>query len=916
MNTVEKKRKRAYCYITCFVISFFMLLLLTFSVTLQWNKWVSVYTYAVIAILIYTTFSSNFDETLQSYIAITLSVASLFVYCFQSFDWNSTIIILCSLMVLTSIYMNVQLLLYLYVISAIMIGIQMCTPGMILLTSNIYIVEFIIKIIALISEGIFLIVFVHRLYETEQNLKESIEEARKAEHSKSDFLANMSHEIRTPMNAIVGMCELILREDINEEVRENCFNIQNSGRSLLSIINDILDFSKIESGKAELIEEEFNIGSTINDVINMANTRKGDKKIELIARIDPTIPKGLIGDEVRIKQIIVNLMTNAIKFTHQGCVTLKITQTCHDYGINLNVSVKDTGIGISEENLEKLFTSFQQVDTRKNRSVEGTGLGLAISKRLVTKMGGFINVESTYGEGSEFKFVIPLKVTDWTSFVHVKDADQKKVLVYLNMDKYPHPRIKRHYKKLIEEMSYKFGVSCTLYEERADFDQNVRSGDFTHCIIAKEEYCSDPEFFNTLADEIELLVIQDKNNAIDLPDNMKCIYKPFYALSVASVLNNEKYLVNLNQRSNSIIRFTAPDAKILIVDDNIINLKVAEGLMKPYRMRIVTVTGGREAITALDTKDYDIVFMDHMMPEMDGVEATKLIRAQRGEYYQNLPIIALTANAINGAREMFLKEGFNDFIAKPIELSVLDRMLKTWLPEKYIKSANIEDSVPNAKLHPTTGSQSFHAVINMEKGLIFAGNSLENYHEVLKVYYMNGLRYKDSLDNRYRNEDWTNYVIEAHALKSSSLSIGAEGLSELARTLELAGKEGNFEVIRLHHSDISNLYAAVLTELEKYLLENGCIGQEPENTAELLPENAASITRERLQELLDIIQNACENFDEEGIVAAAEELCSCSLNGILLKPFFAEVKKFAKDFEYEQAAKYAEKSAKEILQAQ
>ena len=915
MNTRKKNSKRSYCYITCFVVSFFLLLLITFSLTLHWHSWVNYYTGATIAMLIYSTFSSKFDEAVQSYIVITLSVLSLFVYCCQSYDWSSTIIVLCSLMVLASIYMNTKLLVYLYIISLIMIYVQVQIPGMIPHSTTIEILEIIIKISAMICEGAFLIVFVQRLRETEEDLKASIEEARKAEHSKSDFLANMSHEIRTPMNAIVGMCELILREDINEEVRESCFNIQNSGRSLLSIINDILDFSKIESGKAELIEEEFNIGSTVNDVINMANTRKGDKKIELIARIDPNIPKGLIGDEVRIKQIIVNLMTNAIKFTNQGCITLKITQNRHDYGINLNVSVKDTGIGISEENLEKLFTSFQQVDTRKNRAVEGTGLGLAISKRLVSKMGGFINVESTYGEGSEFKFVIPLKVTDQTPFIHVKDADRKNVLVYLNMDKYPHPRIEQQYKKMIEEMAYKFGVGCSLYESWDDFEQKVHTGTFTHCIIAKEEYCANPQFFNKLADEIELLVIQDKNHAIDLPDNMKCIYKPFYALSVASVLNNERYLVNLNQRGNSNIRFTAPDAKILIVDDNIINLKVAEGLMKPYHMRIVTATGGQEAIDALDTKDYDIVFMDHMMPQMDGVEATRIIRSMRGEYYQNLPIIALTANAINGAREMFLKEGFNDFIAKPIELSVLDRMLKTWLPEKYIRSASAEDTDAVQRHTHSFGAQSFHAVINMEKGLIFAGNSLENYHEVLKAYYTNGLRYKESLDNRYRLEDWANYVIEAHALKSSSLSIGAEGLSEMARTLEMAGKEGNYEVIRLHHPEIANLYTAVLEELEKYLSENGCLAPDMDAPTELTPENTTAITEEQFRELMAAIVAACENFDEEGIVAAAGKLRFCSVNGILLEPHFAEVIRLAKDFEYEQAMECAEKAAAEITQA-
>lgn len=240
-----------------------------------------------------------------------------------------------------------------------------------------------------------------------------VEAAERANKSKGDFLANMSHEIRTPLNAIIGMCELVLREDdISESVQENCYNIQSSGRSLLSIINDILDFSKIESGKLEIIEAEFNIASMVNDVINMTMTRKGNKKIDVMVHLDPDIPNLLIGDEVRIRQVMVNLMTNAVKFTQKGTVTLRISQTRQEYGINLKVEVEDTGMGISEQNLEKLFSSFQQVDTRKNRSIEGTGLGLAISKRLISNMGGFINVTSTYGKGSKFYFVLPLRVKD------------------------------------------------------------------------------------------------------------------------------------------------------------------------------------------------------------------------------------------------------------------------------------------------------------------------------------------------------------------------------------------------------------------------------------------------------------------------------------------------------------------------
>ena len=415
--------------------------------------------------------------------------------------------------------------------------------------------------------------------------------------TKNDFLANMSHEIRTPMNAIVGMCELILRDEINENVRENCFNIQNSSRSLLTIINDILDFSKIEAGRIELVEETFNIASTINDVINMAMTRKGDKDIEIIVKVDPTIPKGLVGDELRIRQVIINLMTNAVKFTGKGCVVMKVTQSRHVYGINLNVSIKDTGIGISKENIEKLFTSFQQVDTKKNRSVEGTGLGLAISKRLISQMGGFINVSSKYGEGSEFKFVIPLRVSNQEPFIHVNDASNVNIAVFLDKEKYNHEETAKEYKELVHELGKGFKVKFTMFDSVDKLKQGIEAGTFSHCFTAREEYLNYTEIFNEIGDMCQLAVVQDRLQEIELPEHIKKVSKPFYALSFAAVMNNDRFIMDMHGQRNFSARFVAPDAKILIVDDNAINLKVAAGLMKPYNMKIMTAISSQASFS-------------------------------------------------------------------------------------------------------------------------------------------------------------------------------------------------------------------------------------------------------------------------------------------------------------------------------
>lgn len=747
----------------------------------------------------------------------------------------------------------------------------------------------------------------YQFFRIRRKQKALIAKLENANQIKNDFLANMSHEIRTPMNAIIGMCELVLREDISNSVRENCFNIQNSGRSLLAIINDILDFSKIESGKTEIINEEFNIASVINDVINMAVTRKGDKNIEIIAHVDPNIPKGLVGDELRIRQVMINLVTNAVKFTYSGCVVIKVGFSRHEYGINLNVSIEDTGIGISPENIEKLFTNFQQVDTKKNRAIEGTGLGLAISKRLVWKMGGFINVSSVYGEGSVFKFVIPLKVYDSDPFLSIEKADDMKLAVYLDMSKYSHPRISKEYEELISDFSKKFKIELELFRDLDEFCTAAQSGEYGFCFTAREEYTQHSDRFDNLADKVKFSVIQDRFSLLQLPKNISCVFKPIYSLTCASVLNNESYTHNDGTRGR-FKNFKAPKAKVLIVDDNAINLKVASGLMKPYEMQISTVNSGRLAIEAVKSESFDIVFMDHMMPEMDGVEATQKIRELDGNEFKHLPIVALTANAVNGAREGFMETGFTDFLAKPIELSQLDRVLRTWLPDDYIEIMTDEEVVEAAK-NPPAASGASSELIDFEKGLMYAGGSNECYYENLSLYVENGKGYRESLCKRLEDEDWTNYVIEVHALKSTSISIGAETLFEFARSLEFAGKEGNYSYIRGNHAAAVDLYDKVMAEAAKYLSDNGYVAEQPE----ILPEDQLTeITSEELEAQIQRIRNGCDNFDGDEIAAAAVELSTCIFGGKPLSEYFINVKSLADSFDYDGALEAAEKAAAEL----
>ena len=391
-----------------------------------------------------------------------------------------------------------------------------------------------------------------------KGMEEKTEEAERLNESKMKFLANMSHEIRTPMNAILGMSELNLREDLSPQVKENSENIHDSAKILLTIVNDILDYSKMENGKMDIVPVTYSISHLVKETAGMMNLRLADKDVELRVSLDENIPDNLYGDEVRFRQILYNLLSNATNFTDHGYILLDIKgEKQSNDNIKIIVSVTDSGIGIRKEDMNKLFTSFQQLDSHKSHKREGTGLGLAISKELVTLMGGSITVESTYGVGSKFTFDIIQRIA-----------------------------------KVQDKLSY----------------------------TEAETQKTEPKVL-------------------------------------------------------------APDAKVLVVDDNMVNLKVASGLLKTFDLKVDTAKSGRECLEILkNTRDYDIIFLDHMMPELDGIETLNLIRADNSEYMQKVPVIALTANVMNGVRDMFISEGFNDFVPKPIDISWVNTILRKYLP--------------------------------------------------------------------------------------------------------------------------------------------------------------------------------------------------------------------------------------------
>jgi signal transduction histidine kinase/CheY-like chemotaxis protein/HPt (histidine-containing phosphotransfer) domain-containing protein len=544
-------------------------------------------------------------------------------------------------------------------------------------------------------------------------LQESATEAREANKAKSVFLSHMSHEIRTPINAILGMDEMILRESTEPGVLDYAEDIRSAGNSLLGIVNDVLDFSKIEAGKMNIIPVKYEIRSIINDLYNVVRMRADSKDLDVNLDIDPSLPSELYGDESRIKQIISNLLTNAVKYTEEGSVTLSMKMMpdrgqqdkdalahscpgdeCPDNHIVIRVTVKDTGIGIRPEDMSALFREFERLDEKRNRTIEGTGLGLNITRELLGLMGSRLFVESVYGKGSEFGFEIVQGVIDDSPVGEMKGQFRKP-----------------------EHRQYR-------------------------------------------------------------------------------------------------VKFTAEDARILVVDDTKVNLDVIRNLLKKTRITVDTAGSGAEALELVKKYEYDVIFLDHMMPGMDGPETLKRMKAMSDNISAGAPVISLTANALSGAKDQYIKSGFSDYLSKPVNPQNLEDMLFNLLPPEKIRT--VSDRAVKAGGERPEGLPGW--LLDIKD--IDAAEGLKNcsladvYMIALEAFHENIPESADEIEEYYNKEDWVNYIVKVHAIKSSAKLIGAISLSEQAAALEKAGHSGDIGKIKGDTEEFLARYRSLEKELE------------------------------------------------------------------------------------------------------
>jgi signal transduction histidine kinase/CheY-like chemotaxis protein len=614
---------------------------------------------------------------------------------------------------------------------------------------------------------------VEQLNQRNEILLKARNEAEAASKSKSDFLATMSHEIRTPLNAIIGLSEIQLQKQLPGDTHADLEKIYNSGKTLLSIINDILDISKIEAGGFELNPADYDVPGLVNDSVQLNVVRIGSKKITFELEIDETIPTKLHGDELRVKQILNNLLSNAFKYTKEGRVALKIRWERKGDDAWLSIFVSDTGIGIKKENMERLFSEYGQLDLQANRHIEGTGLGLSITRTLVAMMDGTIEVESEYRTGTTFKATIRQKIVDETP-------------------------------------------------------------------IGRE---------------------------------------------TAENLGNFRFKRDKRDNNRVFVRAYMPYGKVLIVDDIVTNLDVAMGLMTPYGLAVDCASSGREAIEKIRAagdgapgQQYDIVFMDHVMPEMDGIEATRIIRSEIGtEYAQTVPIIALTANALVGNEEIFLSNGFNAFLSKPIDIAHLDTVLNKWVRDRQRETPGEEQ---DTEAMDCAGFGVLNGLsvegLDLQEGMRRFGNAAA-YMQVLRSYATHTPALLQRLRGTVEN-DLREYSIAVHGLRGSSHGICAYDIGKRAEDLELAAQTGDRRTVRANHEILLERTEALLAGVEE-LLRAAASGVEkkhaPAPDVALLEKMRQAAARFDIQSLENILSELGEyeyEFDEELVLWLREQV--------------------------------------------
>ncbi len=812
---------------------------------------------------------------------------------------------------------------------------------------------------------------INRRLETRKDFDKTLRELETAGRQNAVFLSNVSHELRTPINMVIGISEVVLEKEKSPEIKKDMLSVQLAGKRMSTLINNMLDYTEIVEGTLTPSMHEYMITSVLNDVITMSVMQGGSSPLEMVFDIDPKVPAVMMGDSEKITHVLKIIVENSIKFTEEGGINVCVGCRKESYGVNLTIDIYDTGIGMTDAQMNQMFDDFYQADTGSSRLASGLGLGIPIARGLLHAMGGFIHFESKDRQGLEAHIAIPQVVVDDSPAVSLDNPEKLCIACYFRPERFSCDEVRGYYDKLIYHLVDGLGIEGYQAHNFEGLLKLLDTHPLTHVFIAQTEYEGNVDYYEGLSQKLRVGVIVDRDYEPKKNSRLMIIRKPFFALSIANLLNGEAD-ENEFEEAQAMGRkpFSCKGVRVLAVDDEEMNLVVAKGVLGSYGIQVDTCQSGKEALERCGNTPYHMIFLDHMMPGFDGVETLRRIREMNGGMYEDLPVVALTANTISGAREMFRNEGFTEFIPKPIERTVLERVLRKSLPEECIEynptpspaekmrqgtedvkeipgiqnepesveslseasqselpemtpeelkagqelaemllgminketgheepepeevrleeteiepepeevrleeteiepepeevwleeteiepepeeiqleetetepepeevrleETEIEPELEEIQLEETETEPELEAIepeedeefprfaplkqagLNVKLGMDYCCGEEDFYKEMLDTFQKHSREKEVELLTLYKTGNWEDYIIKVHALKSTSLTIGAEGLSELARAIEQAGKAGNMDFVHRNHLKLLLLYEEVCKSIAK-----------------------------------------------------------------------------------------------------
>ncbi len=675
-NMKMKDKNSVHITVVAFV-SIAIAALAVMSIVSGWELWMTLPISAAAVGMWVIHLRQAFTPEIREVYYLVVAMAGLFFHGVHQNGFFDLVAAVCPLIVLFALLGSTRMLtlLLLEYIVLLLMQLTFITGVSTLVGSFGEGVKLIYHILVVFSVYIICCLIINQRNTLEREIEKENKDLSAAEEDTDDFLSNISHELRTPVNVVNGMSELILKKGESEDVTA----INEAGKRLSNQIENIQDYTEIKKGQVIIEEDRYMIVSLLNDIISSLKLRERGEELEFVIDLDPNVPSMMVGDVKKLYKIMRHLIDNAVKFTPSGGVYIGITAERRDYGANLVIDITDTGIGMSRKVLESASNGLYQADKKRNRQTGGIGLGLNIVHGFAHWMGGFVKIKSEKGEGTKVRVVVPQKVIDSSPCLTIDHKKAGCIIFHVWDQKFKVPKVRDFYRDMAVHIAQGFNVELYAAVDREEVEASIKNHNVTHIFMGTEEYQAMPEYFDELAKkDITVAVSADPGLSKKADSLVITMPKPIYGFPVAKILNGlvERGETALEEKKEK-VKFDG--VRALIVDDEPMNLVVATGLFKDYRMITDTAGSGNEAIQKVMDQDFDVIFMDHMMPEMDGIEAMKRIRDHLKENGKAVKMVALTANAVSGAREMFMNEGFDGFISKPIDTTDFERVMKKLL---------------------------------------------------------------------------------------------------------------------------------------------------------------------------------------------------------------------------------------------